>query len=109
MESRESDITLHVKLDANNNPIHLSWTATEGGMEPNREIKALMLHLWDVKENNSMRIELWNQQFMVEEMRSFVFQALLSMADTLDRSTADHDAAADLRTFAQQLAEKLEL
>jgi hypothetical protein len=31
------------------------------------------------------------------------------MADTLDRSTGDHDAAADLRTFAQQLAEKLEL
>lgn len=106
---RTSEITLHVTLDKDSNPVRLGWTATDGGLEPNREVKAFMLHLWDEKENNSMRIELWNKTFMVEEMRTFVFQSLIAMADTLDRATSDHDAAADLREFAMKLAEKLEV
>ncbi len=106
---RESDIHLHVGLDKDNNPISLSWTADEGEMEPRREVKAMMLTLWDVKENNTMRIDLWNKDFMVEEMRTMVYQNLLSLADVLQRATQDEEAAEEMRRFGGRLAELLEL
>jgi len=106
---RTTEIRISVGLDAQNNPIEITWTADEGGLDPDREVKAMMLNLWDKKENNSMRLELWSKDFLIEEMRSFVYQSLLALADTLDRATSDSDAAADLREFSHQLGEKLEL
>jgi gliding motility-associated protein GldC len=107
--TRKANILLEIELDPQNNPVKLSWTADEGGLDPQRTVKALMLHLWDAKENNSMRIELWEKDFMVEEMRAFVYQSMLALADTLQRATQDEDVAEDLREFAGKMGEKLEL
>jgi len=99
----ESEIRLKVGLDAHRNPVHLSWTAEEGGIEPNREVKAFFLTTWDKKENNSMRMDLWTTEFMVDEMQTLVFQHLMSLADVVQRSTGDEVAAHEMRTFANQL------
>ncbi|MDA0310140.1 MAG: gliding motility protein GldC [Bacteroidetes bacterium] len=101
--AHESEIRLTVGLDQHRNPIRLSWTAEEGGIEPNREVKAFFLTTWDKKENNSMRMDLWTTEFMVDEMQTLVFQHLMSLADVVQRSTGDEVAAHEMRTFANQL------
>ena len=101
--AHESEIRLPVGLDQHRNPIRLSWTAEEGGIEPNREVKGFFLTTWDKKENNSMRMDLWTTEFMVDEMQTLVFQHLMSLADVVQRSTGDEVAAHEMRTFANQL------
>ncbi len=39
---------------------------------------------------------------MVDEMKQFYHQNLLTMADTLERATNDAEAAKSLRNFAQE-------
>ena len=43
----------------------------------------------------------------VEEMRLMYFQTLMTMADGLERSTNEVDAAKDLREFATVFGKKL--
>ena len=42
-------------------------------------------------------------------MKQFYHQCLLSMADTFDRATGETESAKDLRRFAHDFAEKLDL
>jgi hypothetical protein len=68
-----------------------------------------MISLWDSNENNTLRIDLWTKDMMVDEMKQFYHQCLLSMADTFERATGETESAKEMRTYAQHFAEKLKL
>jgi gliding motility-associated protein GldC len=104
---KQSEINFKITLDENNLPEKIDWSATEGGEQSSS--KALMIALWDAKENNTLRIDLWTKDMMVDEMKQFYHQCLLSMADTFDRATGETEAAKEMRGFAQHFGEKMEL
>ena len=43
----------------------------------------------------------------VEEMRSFVVQTIMTLADTYERSTSDKDHAHALRGFTEEFAKRI--
>jgi gliding motility-associated protein GldC len=104
--AKESEINIRVAMDEFHNPLEISWVATDSGVDKHRPVKAFMLSLWDEKENNSMRIDLWNKELMVEEMYTFVYQNILSMADTMQRATGDEELAQDMKDFAAYYAKR---
>lgn len=104
---RESEINFKITLDENNLPEKIDWSATEGTEKSSS--KAVMIALWDAKENNTLRIDLWTKDMMVDEMKQFYHQCLLSMADTFDRATGEAETAKEMRGFANHFAEKMEL
>lgn len=106
MIKKESEITVKIGSDENNNPQSIQWMATDSGVKDFRESKAMFLSFWDVKENNSMRIDLWNKDLMVEEMYYFVYQNILSMSESMARATSDQELAEDMQNFAAFFAKK---
>lgn len=104
---KESEINFKVTLDENNLPEKIDWSATDGSEKSGT--KAVMIALWDTKENNTLRIDLWTKDMMVDEMKQFYHQCLLSMADTFDRATGEAEAAKEMRGFAQHFGEKMNL
>lgn len=104
---KKSAINFTISLDDNNLPEKIDWEATDAGEQS--ASKSLMIALWDAKENNTLRIDLWTKDMMVDEMKQFYHQCLLSMADTFERATGETASAKDLRNFAQDFAEKLNL
>jgi gliding motility-associated protein GldC len=104
---KKSEINITVTLDENNLPVKIEWTATDNA--DHKVSKALMLALWDGEAKNTLRIDLWTKDMMVDEMKQFHHQTLLSMADTLERATGEKDAAKAQRHFAQEFGEKLKL
>ena len=104
---KQSEINFKVTLDDNNLPEKIDWSASEGGEQSSS--KAVMIALWDAKENNTLRIDLWTKDMMVDEMKQFYHQCLLSMADTFDRATGEAETAKEMRGFAQHFGEKMEL
>ena len=104
---KTSEIKFTVSLDENNLPEKIDWSASDAGEQSTS--KSLMIALWDAKENNTLRIDLWTKDMMVDEMKQFYHQCLLSMADTFERATNETDAAKELRSFAQHFGEKLDL
>lgn len=104
---RKSDINFTVTLDENNLPEKIDWSASDGAEKSTS--KSVMIALWDAKENNTLRIDLWTKDMMVDEMKQFYHQCLLSMADTFERATGETEAAKEMRGFAQHFGEKMEL
>ncbi|WP_459210696.1 gliding motility protein GldC [Aquimarina rhabdastrellae] len=104
----KSEIKIDVALDENRVPEKLNWTAKDGGIE-NEETKAVLLSVWDSKNKESLRIDLWTKDMPVDEMKIFFHQTLVSMSDTFNRATQDEKMTATMKDFCDYFAEKLEL
>ncbi len=108
MAAHTSEIKINVSLDENKIPEKMKWTAEDGGVD-NEETKAVMLSVWDHKNKESLRIDLWTKEMPVDEMKVFFHQSLTAMADTFERATGDEKMSASMRDFCEFFAEKLEL
>ncbi|GAA4277157.1 gliding motility protein GldC [Aquimarina mytili] len=104
----KSEIKIDIELDENRIPEKLQWTAKDGGVE-NEETKALLLSVWDSKNKESLRIDLWTKDMPVDEMKIFFHQTLVAMSDTFHRATQDEKMSATMKDFCDYFAEKLEL
>ena len=103
-----SEIKLTVGLDENRVPEELTWSAQDGGVE-NEEAKAMMLSVWDSKNRESLKIDLWTKDMPVDEMKIFFHQTLQTMADSFMKATQDEKMTATMKDFCDYFAEKLEL
>ena len=101
-----SRITIDVTTDANHVPVAMEWTAEDGGIQ-NQNASAMALSMWNPKEFAAMRMDLWTKDMSVEEMRSFVVQTMMTLADTYERATSDKDHAQAIRGFTEELAKRI--
>ena len=104
----KSTITIDVTLDQSRMPEEIEWSATESSMNEARKAKAMILSFWDGEDKSALRIDLWTRKMMVDEMADFFFQTMMSMADTLDRSTRQTELVNDMKKFAQQFYHKFQ-
>jgi len=105
--SRTATIAFNVGLDADHMPVAIEWEATDSPGATPRETKSVMLSVWNSEEKKAMRIDLWTDDMLVDEMKLFVYQTLVTMADTFERATSEGALANEMRAFADQLAEKM--
>lgn len=106
--AHKSSITIDVELDENRVAEQITWNATDGGIE-NEEAKAIMLGVWDEKTKNTLRIDLWTKDMLMDDMKQFYHQTLLSLADSFERATNEKNMSEDMRDFAAHFADKLDL
>jgi len=106
--SHQSEIKFTIELDENKVPDNIAWNATDAGIS-NEDAKALMLSVWDPKSKETLRIDLWTKEMLVDEMKIFYHQTLLSMADSFERATNDKEVAEGMRMFAEDFAKRLRL
>ncbi|MCE2614195.1 gliding motility protein GldC [Flavobacteriaceae bacterium D16] len=107
-KSHTSKIILEVSLDENRVPESLNWTADDGGIH-NEEAKAMLLSVWDSKNKESLKIDLWTKDMPVDEMKIFFHQTLVAMSDTFMKATQDEKMTATMKDFCEYFADKLEL
>jgi len=104
----KSQIVIDVELDENRIPQKIEWIATESTAANRQEAKAVMLSLWDGTEKSALRIDLWTQKMMVDEMADFYYQTFMTMADTYGRATRQTDLVNDMKKFAQEFYKKFQ-
>jgi len=103
---KKSEIKIEVTTNENNIPESINWTAADGGIT-NADAKAMILSLWDGKAQTAMRIDLWDKEMTVDDMKKFFHQTLLTMADTFERATQEKNIAEDLRDYCHHFADKM--
>lgn len=108
MQKKTSNIQLTVELDENKIPEKLFWNAEDGGIY-NEEAKAVFLSVWDAKNKEALRIDLWTKEMPIDEMKMFFYQTLSAMAETFHRATNDEKMRDTMRDFCDYFAEKMEL
>ena len=102
----KSTITIDVELDEGRVPQNILWQATESTADRPQQAKAMMISLWDGAEKTALRIDLWTQKMMVDEMADFYYQTMITMADTFERATHQTELVDDMKKFAQTFYQK---
>lgn len=98
---KTSEITFRVDVDENNLPIKIEWEAP--GNNEKSECSSLMVALWDAKENNTLRIDLWTKTMSIDEMKKFYHQNVITLTDTYLRATGDQTTADKAKEFFKEL------
>jgi gliding motility-associated protein GldC len=106
---KNSEIKFTIGLDNNNVPEKINWEATDSGIEGNKECKSIMVSVWDAAEDSTMRIDLWTKEMLIDDMKRFFYENLMSMADTYQRATNDNENADEIRKFSEHFAKRIEL
>ncbi|MEY8019561.1 gliding motility protein GldC [Muriicola sp. SD30] len=107
-KEESSEITLRITLDENRIPEKLNWSAEDGGIV-DEEAKAMLLSVWDSKNKESLKIDLWTKDMPLDEMKVFFHQTLVALSDTFMKATQDEKMTATMKDFCSYFAEKLEL
>ena len=106
---REAEIKLRIKLDDKNFPEEIKWEATDSGFDGEKSTEAILLSLWDAENKNTLSIDLWTNNMLVDDMSFHFYQTFLKMADTYQTASTNAEAGEMIREFAYKFAEKLEL
>ncbi len=103
---KKSKIDIEITTNENKVPKKIIWSAEDGGVT-NASAKAMILSLWDEKSENAMRIDLWNDEMSVDEMKKFFHQTLLTLADSFEKATGEKNMSEDLRDYCFHFADKM--
>lgn len=102
---RKTQITIDVELDENHIPENIHWNAQDGGIEK-QPTKATMISVWDDKNFEALRIDLWTKDMPLDQMKMFIHQIMLSLATTYQRASGEDDVAAWMEEKAEEFAVK---
>jgi gliding motility-associated protein GldC len=75
----------------------------------NINLKSLMIAGWDAKTKETLRVDLWTKDMMVNEMFIMYHQTLMSMANTLEKSTGHDKLAGALKDYCEFFAEQTKI
>lgn len=102
---RKTKITIDVELDDNHVPEKITWNAEDGGVE-NSPAKAALISVWDDKEKEALRLDLWTKDMPMDDMKVFLHQIFVSLAETYQRATNEDEAAQAIIELAENFAVK---
>ena len=105
---KQSTIKIEVALDEGNVPKSIHWNATDSTASEPQQAKAMMVNFWDGQEKAALRIDLWTNEMMIDEMADFYYQAFMGMADSFQRSTGETELVNYMKEFAQEFFRKFQ-
>ena len=104
----KQSIKFEIELDENHLPLNIEMKASEGASNESN-LKALMLSAWAAKTKETLRIDLWTKDMPVNEMFIMYHQTLVSMANTLEKSTGHDKLAGALKDYCEFFAKETKI
>ena len=101
---KKSRLEFDIELDVNQVPEKITMDSSDSQVE--LEIKSLMVSAWDSKKRESLTVDLWTKDMMINDMYIMYHQTLHSMASSLERSTGHNKLADALRDYCDFFAEQ---
>jgi len=102
---KKSTINFSIQLDSNNIPERIFWDATDKPTDTPSETKSISVSLWDDKQKNTMRIDLWTKDMPVDEMKRFYIECVGGIAQSVLSSTGDEQMAGEINALCDRLVE----
>jgi gliding motility-associated protein GldC len=105
---KNSKINFTIQLDQNNVPDKIYWDATDKPEPEVSETKAICVALWDHKQKNTLRIDLWTKDMPVMEMKRFYIDCLGGLAQSMLTATGDEVMANETNALCEKLVKYLQ-
>ena len=103
---KETEIRIKVKLDDNNIPEQILWSAPDGGMKDQLS-KAILLSFWDSQKKETLKMDLWTKEMPVDEMKTFVLQTFLSMKQSISKATGEENLINLIDDFCTEFEKRI--
>jgi gliding motility-associated protein GldC len=101
---KRSELHFSIELDDNNIPDKIFWLATDDNPEEKIfETKCVAVSIWDHDQRNTMKLDLWNKEMQVDEMKKFCIETIVGLGETLRGATGDEAMADQIAELAIQL------
>ncbi len=105
---RQSEIKFTVSLDSQNVPETIHWEATDNPSGKTESTKAIALSVWDTRQKNTMRIDLWTKDMQVDEMKMFFVETIAGLSETIITSTGDNFMGQEMKDLVKRLVKHIE-
>ena len=104
----KSKLTFDLELDDNNVPKKIIMNSSDNQAN-DVLLKSVIIAAWDEKTKETLRVDLWTKDMMVNEMFIMYHQTLMSMANTLSKSTGQDKLAGALRDYCDFFAQETKI
>ena len=104
----KSKLTFDLELNDNNVPKKIIMNSSDNQAE-DVLLKSVMIAAWDEKTKETLMVPLWTKDMMVNEMFIMYHQTLMSMANTLSKSTGQDKLAGALRDYCEFFAQETKI
>ncbi len=105
---KDSEIKLKIKLDKDSIPEKITWDATDKDVPGEEETKAFNLAIWDHNTMSTLRIDLWNKEMPMDEMKRFYIDCLGGLSQSLLNSTGDEFMSTAMNRLCDKLIKHME-
>ena len=78
-------------------------------MKEDVKLKSLMISGWDESSRETLKMDIWVQKMMIEEMFIMYHQTMMGMANTLEKATGHERLAGALKDYCEFFAEQTEI
>ncbi len=102
-----SDINFQVQLDNNHVPEKIVWSATDKPQDGNDETNAVAISVWDNKQNNTLRMDLWSKEMTTLDMKKMTVDTIGGLAQTVRNATDDNEMADKMEALCQELVKHI--
>ncbi|MCS6823054.1 MAG: gliding motility protein GldC [Cytophagaceae bacterium] len=105
---KKSDIKFEIELDAENIPEKIKWHATDGPYKDMQEANAVSISVWDPQQLNTMRIDLWNKEMNVYDMKRYCIEMMDGISQLVEDATNDKQMADEIRQLCSKLVKHVQ-
>jgi len=106
---RKAEINFRITLDEDRMPSQIEWDATDSDANGTKFCEAMLISLWDNQTKNTLGIDLWTKNMLVDDMNIFVYQTLKKLSETYNSATNDHETGKIISDCAAEVARRLNL
>lgn len=102
---KKETLEFQITLDNQHMPESIQWKGSDNPQL--QEAKSIMIALWDKKEGQTLRVDLWTKEMTIDEMKIFFHQNMVTLAQTYQRATGDRVTAEAVQEFLQDIGKKM--
>ena len=103
---KTSVIQIEVGLNENKIPELIKWQATDSDVDGQVEASTFNFSAWDGQKKEAVSIHLWTTKMTVEEMNFYVFQHLMTLADSYSRASGNKVELELIKNFALEFGKR---
>ena len=105
---KNSEIKFGVHMNDENYIETIKWDSTDKPEDGPDNTDAVAISIWDPKQKNTLRIDLWSNKMTAFEMKRFTVDSIGGMAEALRSSTGDQKMADEIQALCQKLVKHVE-
>ena len=105
--NKTSTLKVSVGLDRQKLPVRLRFQTSDDPKDQlPRDVKAMLLSLFDRDSLETLKIDLWTEDMQINEMDRFFYQTLRALADTYFRATQNKELTVEMQKFVHYFGQE---